>query len=188
MGALVGRANQDANFAINQLCGFFGIRFLQHLLSWLRHVKADVAHLFIHAVVNDLSVGALCDFLQIILSAGCDATEEDLLRHSTTQCHAHPVKELLRRVQILLFWQILCVTQTFAAGDDRDLDRMRKSILSILVIDTHVSDLIIPSKVDRRVQGTIQLQRDQPRDRRPFSFLPAEERCSSFPCRQQHAQ
>ena len=43
---------------------------------------------------SDLSIGALCDFLQVILSPCGDAFEEDLLWHTSSQRHAHPVQQL----------------------------------------------------------------------------------------------
>lgn len=73
-----------------------------------------------------LSVGGLRDLLQVVLSAGGDLAEEDLLGHAASQHHAHPVEQLLSAVQVLLSGQVLSVTQTLPSGDDGHLHRSQR--------------------------------------------------------------
>lgn len=65
-----------------------------------------------------LGVGRLRDLPEVVLGAGGDAAEEDLLGHAAPQHHAHPVEELLPTVQVLLPGQVLSVTQTLPPRDD----------------------------------------------------------------------
>lgn len=69
-----------------------------------------------------LSVGRLRDLLQVVLSSGGDPSEENLLSHTPSQHHAHPVEQLLFGVQVLFPRQVLSVTQTLPPRDDRHLD------------------------------------------------------------------
>ena len=118
---VVGGGDERAHLAVDQLRRLFRVGLLEHLLARLRHVEADVAHLGVHAVVDDLGVGALRHLLQVVLRSGRDLFEEYLLRHPAAQRHAHAVEQLLFGVQILLFGQVLGVAETLAAGDDRYL-------------------------------------------------------------------
>ena len=72
-------------------------------------------------VLAYLSVGGLCDLLQVVLSSRGDPSEEHLLRHAAAQHHAHSVQQLLTRVQILLLRQVLCVTQSLPPGNNGHL-------------------------------------------------------------------
>lgn len=65
-----------------------------------------------------LSIGRLRDLLQVVLSSGGDPAEEDLLGHTASQHHAHPVEELLLAVQVLFSGQVLSISQTFPPRDD----------------------------------------------------------------------
>jgi len=77
-----------------------------------------------------LSICTLCDFFQVILCTCCYPSKEQLFRNPTAQCHAHPIKQLLLAVQVLLFGQILSITQPFAPRYNRNL----KEILIMFII------------------------------------------------------
>lgn len=129
---LVSVADQDADFAVDQLGRLLRIRFFKDSLAGLRHVKADISHLRVHTVVDNLSVGTLCHFLQVILGSGCDTTEKDLFRHTSTERHTHSVKQLFLRVQILLFGQVLGVSQALTAWNYGYL-KLTKDVKSVKV-------------------------------------------------------
>lgn len=78
-----------------------------------------------------LGVGALRHLSQVVLSARGDPAEEDLLRDSAPQSHAHAVQQLLLRVQVLLFGQVLRVAQTLPSGDDGHLCRSQHKLMSL---------------------------------------------------------
>lgn len=70
-----------------------------------------------------LGVGALRHLPQVVLGTGGDASEEDLLGDAPPQRHAHAVQQLLLGVQVLLFGQVLGVTQALPPRDDGHLHR-----------------------------------------------------------------
>lgn len=72
---------------------------------------------------SDLSVSALGDLAEVILRSGGDASEEDLLGDPASEGHAHAVQQLLFGVQVLLFGQVLGVTQALPPRDDGHLHR-----------------------------------------------------------------
>ena len=61
-------------------------------------------------------------YLEIVLGSGGYPPEEDLLRRSSSQGHAHSVVQLLCGVEVLLLGQVLRIPQTLAPGDDGDLE------------------------------------------------------------------
>lgn len=69
-----------------------------------------------------LSICRLRDLLQVVLSSGGDPSEENLLSHTPSQHHAHPVEQLLFGVQVLFSRQVLSIAQTLPPRDDRHLD------------------------------------------------------------------
>lgn len=64
-----------------------------------------------------LSISRLRDLAQVVLSPSGDLLEENLLSHSTSEHHAHPVEQLLLAEEVLFRWQVLCVAQTFPPGN-----------------------------------------------------------------------
>ena len=75
-----------------------------------------------------LCVCALCDLAQVVLCSGGDAAKEDLLGHSASQSHAHPVQELLFSVQILFLRKILSIAQAFTPGNNGHLEHNDKTV------------------------------------------------------------
>jgi len=51
---------------------------------------------------------------QYYLSSSCNSVEENDLRCSASERHAHPVKQLFCCVQVLLFWKVLSITKALA--------------------------------------------------------------------------
>ena len=126
MSVLVGGVDKTTHFTVDHLSRLLRIRLLQDHFSRLRHIETNVTNFGIHAKLNDLSVGALCYLPQIVLGTCGDSAEKDLLRHSAAQRHAHTIKQLLCRVQVLFSGQILGVTKSFATRDDRNLQSDRQ--------------------------------------------------------------
>lgn len=61
------------------------------------------------------------------MSTSGNSAKEDLLGHATPQHHAHPVKQLLPRVQVLLFREVLRIAQTFPTWNNRNLTNISTS-------------------------------------------------------------
>ena len=69
-------------------------------------------------------VGELGDLLEVVLRAGRDPPEEDLLGHAPAERHADAVLELLGGEEEALLGQVLRVAEgADAARDDRDLEQ-----------------------------------------------------------------
>lgn len=79
-------------------------------------------------VSSDLGVGALGDLSEVVLGSSRDAAKEDLLRDASSQGHTHAVQQLFFGVQVLLFRQVLGVTQTLPSGDDGHLQGFHKLV------------------------------------------------------------
>jgi hypothetical protein len=122
-GPLVRLVDQIPDFDVDHLGRALRVRLLQHHLPLAGHVEADVSDFIVHAVVHHLGVGALGDLLQVVLGPRRDPVEEQLLRDSAPERHAHPVEELLFRVQVLVFGEVLSVAQALASRDDRHLEQ-----------------------------------------------------------------
>lgn len=82
------------------------------LILWVKSNQVQVFY---------LCVGRLCDFPEVILCPSGDLTKENLFSYSTTQHHAHPVKQLLPGEQVLFFRLIQCIAQTFPSGNNGHL-------------------------------------------------------------------
>jgi len=80
-------------------------------------------------VCTYLCIGRLRDLLQVILSSSGDSVKEDLLSHSASQHHTHPVKQLLFAVQVLLSGEVLSITKTFPSRDDRHLYTKQSTLI-----------------------------------------------------------
>lgn len=81
--------------------------------------------------MSHLCVRALRHLPQVVLRSCGDATEEDLLSDTAAERHAHPVHQLLLGVEVLLFWEVLRVAQTFTTWDDGHLKRRRYNIIKM---------------------------------------------------------
>lgn len=79
-----------------------------------------------------LCICALRHLPQVVLCSGGDATEEYLLGDTAAERHAHPVQQLLLGVEILLFWKVLGVAQTFTTWDNGHLNRQNYGIIKII--------------------------------------------------------
>lgn len=77
-----------------------------------------------------LGIGALGDLPQVILSPSGDLPKEQLFSHPATQHHAHAVKELLPRVEVLLTGKVLGVPKSLAPGDDGHLQERGHKLVS----------------------------------------------------------
>lgn len=147
--SLVGTVHQFSDLLVDELGRGLAVGLLQHRVALPWKIEGYLAHLFTHPKLHNLqdmnnersfdkdanksqaknklklllylSVGWLCDFLQVVLSTGGNSAKENLLSHTTTQHHAHPVKQLLPCVQVLLFRQVLCVAQTFPTWNNGNL-------------------------------------------------------------------
>merc|ERR1719295_1615858 len=94
------------------------------LLAASRHVETDQPNVLVEAKLSNLRVGHLGDLLQVVLSPGGDLVEGERLRHPTPQRHAHPVHELVRTEEFLVYRSVLSEAQGGAGpGDDGHLQQ-----------------------------------------------------------------
>lgn len=71
--------------------------------------------------MSHLCIGRLGDLPQVVLGTSGDPPKEHLLRDTAAQHHAHPVKKLLAREQVLLLREVLRIAQAFPSGNDGNL-------------------------------------------------------------------
>ncbi len=112
------------HLAVDELGGGLGVGLVEEGLVLLaREVERKVADLLAHPVVHHHRVGEVGDAFEVVLRAGGDSAEDDLLGHAPAHRHDHAVHERLGGVEVALLGERLGVAEGGQpARHDGDLD------------------------------------------------------------------